>query len=221
LQGAQGDINSCRICSEEEDALRVLDVIGARYARVIENGLAQAKPLSPDRLVSVSNKVAFSTKPWSREKLIELLGEQEAILHAPDASDEQQEVRMAVVYAGALRSMIKRLDRGESLTPTDEIHGLRLGPVAFMGTPFEVFRSIKNDAIASAKSPLPLVMGFTNDSSGYAIDHNAAAKGGYEADMVPFICRRLPFANMHEELVEALKALDQSLDQATITPLAK
>ena len=35
-----------------------------------------------------------------------------------------------------------------------------------------------------AKSPLPLVMGLTNDGLGYAPDRDCAARGGYAADMV-------------------------------------
>ncbi|NLF31740.1 MAG: hypothetical protein GX591_12730 [Planctomycetes bacterium] len=211
LQGAQGDINACRVCMEEPDALRVLDVIGARYARVIMKGLEVARPLAIDRLAAAQHHVAFTRKPMDRGKLAALLAEQEAVLNAPDARDDAREVRMAMVYALALRTLLERLDRGEDLSPPEELHGLRIGPVAFLGGPFEIFRAIKNDVVAAATAPIPLVMGLTNNSIGYAFDHAAAAKGGYESDMVPFICRQLPFAAIHDELAAGLLGVDRAL----------
>jgi len=211
LQGAQGDSNACRVCSEEADALRVLDVIGARYARVILKGLEEAKPLTIDRLAAAQHHVTFSRKPWDRAKLAALLAEQEAILGAPGASDDDRDVRMAMVYAQALRSLLERVDRGEDLSAPAELHGLRVGPVAFLGGPFEIFRAIKNDVVAGAAAPIPLVMGLTNNSLGYAFDHTAAEAGGYEPDRVPFICRQLPFANIHDELAQGLLELDKAL----------
>jgi len=213
LQGAQGDINACVVCPEEAEALRALDAVAARYARAILRGLDEAKPVAVDILRAVQTHVPFSRKPWDRTKLETLLAEQEAVLRAPEASDASRDVRMATVYAMALRSMLTRLLAGESLTPAIELQGLRLGPLAFLGAPFEIFRTIKNDVVAQAAAAIPLVMGFTNDSVGYAVDRTTAAKGGYAADMVPYICRQLPFANMHEELVHALLEVDSSLAQ--------
>jgi hypothetical protein len=211
LQGAQGDINACRVCAEENESLRVLDAVAGRYARCLIAGLKGASPLEVDRLAAARAHVTFTRKPWDRDTLVTLLAEQEAILHAPDATDADREVRMATVYALALRELLERLDRGEDLSPPEELHGLRLGPVAFLGSPFEVFRAIKNEVVASAKAPLPLVMGFTNNSIGYATDRTAAARGGYAADRVPYICRQLPFADVHDELVRALLDLDAAL----------
>ncbi|MFW6146120.1 MAG: neutral/alkaline non-lysosomal ceramidase N-terminal domain-containing protein, partial [Planctomycetota bacterium] len=211
LQGAQGDINACRVCSEEADALRVLDAVGARYARVILRGLEEAEPLTIDRLAAAQHHVAFGRKPWDRAKLAALLAEQEAVLGAPEASDDNRDVRMAMVYAQALRSLLERLDRGEGLSPPEELHGLRVGPVAFLGGPFEIFRAIKNDVVAAAAAKIPLVMGLTNNSIGYAFDHLAAEAGGYEPDRVPFICRQLPFANIHDELAQGLLEVDRAL----------
>ncbi len=211
LQGAQGDINACRVCSDEGEALRVLDAVGARYARVILRGLAAAEPLAIDRLAAARREVVFTRKPWDRKKLSALLAEQEAVLAAADADDGDREVRMAMVYAQALRSLLERLDRGEDLSPPEELHGLRVGPVAFLGGPFEIFRAIKNDVVAAASAPIPLVMGLTNNSIGYAFDHAAAEAGGYESDRVPFICRQLPFANIHDELAAGLLDVDRAL----------
>lgn len=52
-------------------------------------------------------------------------------------------------------------------------------------------------------------MSVTNDTLGYAPDRAAAARGGYAADIVPMIIGTLPFARIHDELVENLLALER------------
>jgi hypothetical protein len=65
---------------------------------------------------------------------------------------------------------------------------------------------------AQAKSPIPLVMGITNDQLGYAPDRTKAAQGGYAAQVVPLMLGSLPFAQIHDELVQELLALDAELN---------
>ena len=211
LQGAQGDVNSCVVCHEEAEALRALDVIAARYARSIMDGLAQATPVEANVLRSVRHATRFSRKPWGRERLQSLLSEREDVLHAREANDADQRLRQAMVCAQALRGMLQRLYAGEDLSPEIELQGLRIGPIVLLGSPFETFRAIKNEVVAAARSPIPLVMSFVNGSVGYAVDRQAAEKGGYAVDLAPFIHGQLPFAAIHDELVQALLTLDREL----------
>jgi len=211
LQGAQGDINTGLVCSEEDDALRALDVLANRYAAAVQAGLQKCRPLKVDTVLGQRLSVKFSRKLWSRRKLRELLTEQESILHAPQARDADYEVRLAAVRALALRRMLEKLAAGESLEPSSDLHGLRVGPVALLGAPFEIFRAIKNEVVQSARAEIPLVMGFTDDSLGYAVDRVKAAQGGYAADLAPLICQAPPFARIHDGLVAGLLALDRTL----------
>jgi len=213
LQGAQGDVNSCVVHKPEQESLLALDVIAGRYARAVREGLRRAEPIEVETVRAVRRRVVFRRKRWDAEKIRALLAEQEALVHAPVATDASGEVRMAVVYLFALRRLLARTEAGDrdALEPPTELHGLRLGPVALLGCPFEVFQAIKNDVRAKTRAPVPLVMGLTNDSTGYAPDRTAAARGGYAADTVPMICGTLPFANLHEELVAALLDLDAAL----------
>ena len=211
LQGAQGDVNACVVHKPELESLQALDVIASRYARAVRAGLHAAKPVDVNALAVSRREVTFTRKPWDRKKLCDLLAAEEAIMHAPEAADTDQKVRLAVVRAMALRRMIATLDAGGSLQPPTEVHGLRLGPIALLGGPFETFQAIKNDVLRQAKAPIPLVMGFTDDSIGYAPDCLKAAQGGYAADLAPLLCGSLPFANVHEELVRELLALDAAL----------
>lgn len=211
LQGAQGDVNSCVVHQPEQEALLALDVIASRYARAVRVGIASAAPLAVDCVRWVVRRVAFSRRPWTEDDVRRRLDQAETKLREHTGSDQDAEFRMNVVSAVALRRILTALIRGDSLQRATELQGLRIGPVALLGCPFEVFQAIKNEVQDRARSSIPLVMGLTNDSCGYAPDHEAAARGGYAADTVPMIHGYLPYANLHHELVEALLDLDTAL----------
>jgi hypothetical protein len=213
LQGAQGDVNSCVVHKTEQESLLALDVIAGRYARSVRQGIAEAQQLAVDTVRWASHEVSFSRREvdldWVRGKL----AEQEAILYAPGASDEDATVRMAAVYARGFRTFLEAMQAGRSLEVPTEIQGLRLGPLAVLGGPFEIFQAIKNDVRRQARAPLSMVLGLTDDQLGYAPDRKTAtAKAdGYTAYVVPLILGILPFANIHEELVNAFLAVEADL----------
>jgi hypothetical protein len=212
LQGAQGDVNSCVVHKPEKEALLALDVIAARFANSVRNGLQTAKPVAVNNLKCVDVVKKFSSKEVPLNRIKEILAEKEAFVHA-DASDENQDVRMAVVTIMALRSIISRIAKGEDMmTQFGEIQGIRLGPVEFLGSPLEIMQAIKNDVVTQAKASIPLVMGITNGSMGYAPDRTVAARGGYAADIVPMIVGRMPFRDIHTELVKDLLEIDHRLN---------
>ena len=212
LQGAQGDVNSCVVHKPEKEALLALDVIAARFANSVRHGLQTAKPVTVDKIKCANVMQKFSSKEIPLIKIKEMLAEKEAIVYAAGASDENNAVRMAVVTMLALRSIISRIEKGEDLMlQTGEIQGIRLGPIEFLGAPFEIMQAIKNEVVAAAKAPVTLVMGITNGSMGYAPDKTAAARGGYAADTVPMIVGRMPFLDIHSELVNAFLEMDNIL----------
>ena len=153
----------------------------------------------------------FSRREFSLQDFQELLAEQEAIIHAPGASDTDQAVRLATVKAVAYRRFIAALAGGCQLTRPTLMQGVRIGPLGIYGTPFEVFQEIKNDIVEGAHAPIPLMLGLTNDALGYAPDRTAAARGGYAADQVPLMQGTLPLANIHDELTAAALDLDREL----------
>jgi len=211
LQGAQGDVNTCVVHKPETESLLALDVIAGRYANAVRRGIAAAKPMAVGRLASARRVVTFARKPWGVEKLSELLAEYEPKLHKLDATDEPREVRLAMVYVTALRRLLAKAAAGQPLADPTEVAGMRIGPIAILGSGFETFQAVKNDIVSAARGPVTLVCGLVNDSVGYAPDRTAAARGGYAADMVPFICASLPYANAHDDLVRELLALDAAL----------
>lgn len=215
LQGAQGDVNSCVVHKPEQESLLALDIIASRYANQVRKGLEDAKPINSDVIRCRRREAVFSRRPWDLAELRRRLAESERKLSTPEATDsystEEWNVRMETVYAIALRRLVAKAERGETRSPATEIQGLRMGPLAFLGTPFEVFQAIKNDVRTRATSLIPLVVGLTNDLLGYAVDHATAEHGGYAADMVPLIIGSIPFADIHDELVHELLALDAEL----------
>ncbi len=213
LQGAQGDINTAIGGRSEPESLVALDEIAGRFASAVRAGIAAGQTVEVNSIATCRRAVAFSRKDWDDTELKRRLADCEAKIAAPDKSgmptDSDQEKRMMVVYAIALHGLLAR-DKA-ARKPASEVHGLRLGPVAILGSPFETFRAIRNDVRAGAAAPVPIVVSFVNDSIGYAVDSTCAARGGYAADMVPLICGELPFADIHAELVRELLSLDASL----------
>jgi hypothetical protein len=215
LQGAQGDVNSAVGCNDEGRGRVALKVLAGRFADAVRRGIAQAEPVSVRRIGAVRREVVFSRLPWTRGEIERRLAECESLIgtdgEGAPRSDEDREVRLQTVYAIALRRMLARLDRGGTLSPAMDLQGVRLGPVALLGSPFETFQAIKNEVVASASAPIPLVVSFVNEVGGYATDETCAQRGGYAAEMVPMICGQVPFTNIHGELVRALLALDADL----------
>jgi hypothetical protein len=211
LQGAQGDVNSCVVHKPEPEALLALDVIAARYANNVRRGLNAAMPLADSELRSVSKKVEISRIPISQEQLLTWLREKEAVVQTANASDLADDVRFAAVYIQSIRSMLAEMDAGQDMTPPAEVQGIRIGDISLLASPFETFQAIKNDVVKNASAKIPLVMGLTNDLWGYAPDRTVAARGGYAAQIVPVMLGRLPYANIHEELVHHLLAVDHEL----------
>ena len=211
LQGAQGDVNSCVVHKPEQDALLALDVIAARYARQARHGLNNAAPLECELLRRARREVVFTRNLLGRAMLCEWLAEAEATLHASDANDSEAAVRMAMVHALALRGLLRRLEDGADLQPASEVQGVRLGPVALLCAPFEIFQAVKNRVVAGASAQVPLVLGLTNDLLGYAPDWERGGGDGDAARNVPMITGQLPFANIATELSAELLALDADL----------
>lgn len=213
LQGAEGDVNSAGCCFGDADVLRTLDVMASRYARSVRMGLANAKEVNAaDSVRSVRITKKFSRMSIPVTELRDRLAREETIIDNADADDADHAFRMAVLRSKALRSIIERVERGESFENETELHAIRFGPFALLGAPFEIFQAIKNDVVRQAKAPIPLVMSMTNDKQGYAVDRTAAGdENDYAARTVPLWYHTLPYADIHRELAAALLEMDEAL----------
>jgi hypothetical protein len=208
LQGALGDINTCVVHKPEAESLAALDVIAERYASAVRAGLKVAQPLAAGPLRAIRREKQFGRIKVNPDELERLLAEQEAVFTAPGAADADDGVRMASVKVAAYRKILAAQARGENLNPPTELQGFRIGPLSLLGTPFEIFHAVKEEALSRLKSEHPLILGLTNDELGYAPDRATAIRGGYAAQQVPLMLGRLPFASIHGELVAALVELE-------------
>jgi hypothetical protein len=212
LQGAEGDVNSATCCLGNDSVLAALDIMASRYARAVRHGLAVAEPLDVDTVRVSRRQASFSITQIPLDELRERLAEEESVMDNPDVDDSDQDYRWAVMRSMALRSIIDRVERGVSFEDTTELHGIRIGPVALLGTPFEVFQAIARETAREAKAPIPLVLSFANDEQGYAVDRTTAQdESDYAARTVPLWKHTLPYADVHTELVAGLLAVDAEL----------
>ena len=218
LQGAHGDVNTGCVHKEENESLLALDVFAVRFADAVRTGLSSARSITADRIRSVSRTFEFSTRmDFTMEHLLRLREECECLIHSPSASDADDKIRMKTVYLRGIRKMIAFLESGRRPVIEAEVQGIRLGPLALLGAPFEIMQAIKNDVMHLARSEMPMVMSLCNGSSGYAPDREQLGRAlknehqNYEALMVPLINGRLPYSDIHDELVRAFLAVDGEL----------
>ena len=219
LQGAEGDVNSGCVHKGEQESLLALDVFAGRFSNAVRNGLNQAQELKIDSLQAVSKIFPFSANEiFTREKLLEIRAQQEALLASPDAREDDYNCQMAAVYLQGIDRCLENLEREGFVIPA-ELHIIRLGPLQFMGAPFEIMQAIKNDIVSASAAPYPMVMSLTNGACGYAPDNGSLQRkgnscGDYAAFMTPLIFGHLPFADIHNELVRCMIELERELPSA-------
>jgi neutral ceramidase len=101
---------------------------------------------------------------------------------APDGQVRELTVRTKFARMRAERSAaLKRLDSYALL-----VHGVRLGPVALVGVPVELFCEIGMAIRDRSPFPKTLVSGYWNGYRNYLPTDAERARGGYEIDISPF-----------------------------------
>ena len=120
---------------------------------------------------------------------------------------------MATVRAQARRTLLGALERGESLEAPTDMQALRLGDLVILGTPFELFRGIKQRVLKEIGREPTLVLSTTNDYFGYAPTKEAYLRetddrASYARDTVPLIIGSAPFtADLEDEIAEVCARL--------------
>ncbi len=221
LQGAEGDVNSGCVHKGEKESLLALDVFAGRFANAIREGLQKAEKLEINAIASISKTFSFKKKQvFTRKKLKEMRKVQSALIQRPDADDTSWAVRMAAVYLRGIDAAEKTLGADSVPDEKAELNIIRMGELEFMGTPFEVMQAIKNDIHAGASAKYPMLMSLANGVHGYAPDNDSlrgcdditSEKGNYESVKTPLIAGRLPYADIHNELVRFMAELEKTLE---------
>ena len=118
---------------------------------------------------------------------------------------------MASIILRGINEMLEKLEKVINKPIVEELQCVRIGDLEFLGCPFEVMQAIKNDIHAAMKAPCPMLMSLCNGTAGYAPDNQQLQRDSYESYTVPLITRKLPFANIHNELLEYMKEIDAEL----------
>ncbi len=220
LQGAEGDVNAGCVHKPEQESLLALDIFASRFANSVRTGLQRAIPADVTVLRRARKRCRFTTREsFTEEHLMQLKEKFSEAFRDPNAQDSDGTLRMNTVYLRGIAKMLDTLRSGNK-TVDAEVSALRLGPVKFLGAPFEIMQGIKNDVVKQVACGLPLVLSLCNGACGYApsrevaqVDMDKAHQGGYEATKVPLMQGRLPYGDIHGELLNALLELDRELEK--------
>ena len=113
-----------------------------------------------------------------------LLAELEAAIDRRADALEIRELRVRTKGASM------RAERAEALADKThyamEVHGLRIGPLAFIGVPLEPFIELGLAVEAASTLPMTFVSGYTNGYRNYLPTAAEWARGGYEVDICSF-----------------------------------
>ncbi|MFN0154508.1 MAG: neutral/alkaline non-lysosomal ceramidase N-terminal domain-containing protein [Gaiella sp.] len=106
---------------------------------------------------------------------------------ARDSGAADNELRELTVRTKFARM---RAERGEALRGLDSypllVHGVRLGPVALVGVPVELFCEIAGSIQDRSPFATTVVSGYWNGYRNYLPTDSERARGGYEIDISPF-----------------------------------
>jgi hypothetical protein len=113
-----------------------------------------------------------------------MLAEGREHLRTNEAGSPRSRGALATEVDYALRLLRQRFGSEPAVTRHAEVQAVRVGPLAVVGLPGEIFsslgRRIKREAPSAA--PWTIVAGWTNDNVGYVPDREAYPLGGYEVD---------------------------------------
>lgn len=171
LNGFSGNVNHIDVTrpdqlSGDAEARRVGRVLGEAVLAALDDN---ATPLEIDRLAIASRQVECRL----RQVPDSVRENAESLLAANDPSDLRGDDR----YAPA----VVLLSRTRDKTHRAEIAALRLGPLALVAMPGEIFLELGQEVQANSPQNPTLTVNLTNGSMGYIPTAEAYDQGGYEA----------------------------------------
>lgn len=180
-QGAAGDV-SCRFTRRAQsfDEVRRLGALVAEAGRLV---FARAEPAGGDSLMVGSRSVALPIRSFPPRQETETLL-QEARVRVEDLARSETEagnVRLAESLAEGYAVELQWAERRDHLENEAEVTAVRLGEVALVAAPGELFTSVGQAIRQASPFPRTMVVGYANGHVGYVPDKEAYAAGGYEA----------------------------------------
>jgi hypothetical protein len=212
LQGTCGDVGPIEIFCDDLEPYRRL---GAMLGHEAAAAAYRARPgLTKQRLRPYQDEAAWiamyeyepappddATVGWMREvaamPLRRDLGDADALDREAARLEDEMYAARARGDIQAVRNLTARTkitmmyaDRARALAGLEalamEVHGIRIGPVALVGTPIEPFIELGMAVVRESPFQMTMVSGYTNGYRNYLPTLAEYARGGYEVDITPF-----------------------------------
>jgi hypothetical protein len=207
IQGAAGNTNPVQMEHSFEPARRLGNILGAAVVQAYE----EAQPEPVERVESRRADLSLPAMTFAEVE------EGRAAVAALEA--ERERLAASGASAGSLwwcehrlqraRAMLESRETGRPQPPIPaEVSAFRIGPLAAVTVPGELFCEIGMRIKAAAPFPYPFIAGYSNGSVGYLPTVEAYPEGGYE---VTHACRVDPGAGVmiEEEAGRLLGALQK------------
>jgi neutral ceramidase len=204
-QGCSGNINS----DEHGEAALLRQGRMVAEAAVAASEAAQTMEAPVLAGASVRARLPLMAPP-SKEKLEQIIAQAEAEVARQQAAGGYGTVMMYGGFAQWGRELLEMGDRWPRELPF-EVQALRVGDLALVGLPGEVFVEYQLNIAARSPFPQTLVAAYTNGNEGYIPTAAAYLEGGYEVETaIRFYGTTMP-QPQSEELI--LSAAAQALEQ--------
>jgi hypothetical protein len=190
LQGADGDINPVTSTTNFAEVARLGRIVGAEAAKVVECLCAPNSLPAPWRVAVAQGLLRVASRRFRVEgnALPDAEPHERALREAERQFESAKTEREKVAAAARIKfenSVVARLRRGPGPFEA-EVQVLRLGDLALVGVPGELF--VEYGLEIKRRSPFKhtFVVGYANDYLGYLATPSAWRQGGYEVGLGPW-----------------------------------
>jgi neutral ceramidase len=196
IQGAAGNINPVQMEHRYEPARRLGTILGAAVVQAYEEAtLEPADTVATLRSDLELPAMSFPSVEEGQKSVAALEAEHQRLT---DAGASPGSLWWCERRLQRARSMLESRESGQPLpTVPAEVSAFRIGPLAAVTVPGELFCEIGMRIKAASPFPHTLIAGYTNGSVGYIPTAEAYPEGGYE---VTHACRVDPEAG---QMIEA------------------
>jgi hypothetical protein len=183
LQGAGGNINPLLGTTNFDDVERYGMILAGAVMQVVGKLRSPETPMM-EPILGMASEVVYLPARELPER--EPFGKayEEALLAIKNAKTEEEKYA-ASRTAIHNKETLDLIDRGTDPIRT-EVQVMRIGDVALVATPGELFAELGLEIKQKSVAPYTFVIGYTNDWIGYIISPGTFAEGGYEASPGPW-----------------------------------
>jgi hypothetical protein len=220
LPGALGDVNPKLNHRVPRESRRALNAIARQYVGAVARGLRVARPVAcaANALVNVSDEIKFTRVAWSKARVLKRVLALEKIFTEAGVTDfphagglpPLHTRGMEMARLQGMRALLTEWRGRVAPNPPVRVHGLRIGPVAFLGCGLEVYQSLQSVILKNSPHVATWVVSLVG-GNGYAPDAAAQGRAGYSDDFVPLMMGELPYARVDQDLIRALAKLARQL----------